>query len=96
MAPSVRAPMATPMSAWALKNPEDLTETQASQLARIRRNRGGIWRAYEMKEQFRAILAGDLSREQAAVLLDRWCARGAAVPARSLHSAPRPCVSAGT
>lgn len=61
---------------WALlKNPEDLTETQATQLARIRRNRGGIWRAYEMKEQFRAILAGDLTRDEAGVLLDRWCAR---------------------
>jgi len=61
---------------WALlKNPEDLTARQADQLARIRRNRGGIWRAYEMKEQFRAILAGDLTRDQAAVLLDRWCAR---------------------
>ena len=63
-------------SRWALlKNPEDLTDTQADQLARIRRNRGGIWRAYEMKEQFRAIFAGDLTRDQAAVLLDRWCAR---------------------
>jgi transposase len=63
-------------SRWALlKNPEDLTDTQASQLARIRRNRGGIWRAYEMKEQFRAIFAGDLTRADAAVLLDRWCAR---------------------
>jgi transposase len=61
---------------WALlKNPEDLTDRQAAQLARIRRNRGGIWRAYEMKEQFRAILAGDLSRDDAAVVLDRWCAR---------------------
>lgn len=61
---------------WALlKNPEDLTTNQATQLAKIRRNRGGIWRAYEMKEQFRAILAGDLTRDQAAVLLDRWCAR---------------------
>lgn len=63
-------------SRWALlKNPEDLTDTQAAQLARIRRNRGGIWRAYEMKEQFRAIFAGDLTRTEAAVLLDRWCAR---------------------
>lgn len=63
-------------SRWVLlKNPEDLTEAQAAQLARIRRNRGGIWRAYEMKEQFRAILAGDLDRVQAAGLLDRWCAR---------------------
>jgi transposase len=61
---------------WALlKNPEDLTERQAAQLERIRRNRGGIWRAYEMKEQFRAIFAGDLTRDQAAELLDRWCAR---------------------
>jgi len=63
-------------SRWALlKNPEDLTDAQAAQLGRIRRGRGGIWRAYEMKEQFRAILAGDLTREQTAVLLDRWCTR---------------------
>ena len=63
-------------SRWALlKNPEDLTDRQADQLARIRRTRGGIWRAYEMKEQFRAIFAGDLDRDDAAVLLDRWCAR---------------------
>jgi len=63
-------------SRWALlKNPEDLTDTQAAALARVRRNRGGIWRAYEMKEQFRAILAGDLTREETAILLDRWCAR---------------------
>lgn len=61
---------------WALlKNPEDLTDNQAAQLAKLRRNRGGIWRAYEMKEQFRAIFAGDLTRDQAAVLLDRWSAR---------------------
>lgn len=61
---------------WALlKTPEDLTDTQAAQLARIRHNRGRIWRAYEMKEPFRAILAGDLTRHEAAVLLDRWCAR---------------------
>jgi transposase len=63
-------------SRWALlKNPEDLTDHQAVQLARIRRSRGGIWRAYEMKEQFRAIFAGDLTRDQAADLLDRWCGR---------------------
>jgi len=63
-------------SRWALlKNPEDLTDRQADQLARIRRNRGGIWRAYEMKEQFRAIFTGDLTRTEAAALLDRWCTR---------------------
>ena len=61
---------------WALlKNPEDLTERQAGQLAKIRRNRGGIWRAYEMKEQYRAIFAGDLTRDEAAERLDAWCAR---------------------
>ena len=63
-------------SRWALlKNPEDLSAAQAAQLGRIRRGRGGIWRAYEMKEQFRAILAGDLTRDETAVLLDRWCTR---------------------
>lgn len=61
---------------WALlKNPEDLTDTQAAQLAKIRRTRGGIWRAYEMKEQFRAVFAGDLEPAEAIVLLDRWITR---------------------
>jgi transposase len=33
-------------SRWALlKNPEDLTDRQAAQLDRIRRTKGGIWRA---------------------------------------------------
>ncbi|MGH9087923.1 MAG: ISL3 family transposase [Acidimicrobiales bacterium] len=61
---------------WALlKNPEDLTATQAAQLAKIRRSRGGIWRAYEMKEQFRAVFAGDLDPDQAIELLARWITR---------------------
>ena len=61
---------------WALlKNPEDLSDAQAAQLARLRRTRGGIWRAYEMKEQFRAIVTSGLDRQAAAELLDRWCAR---------------------
>lgn len=61
---------------WALlKNPDDLTDRQAVKLAKLKRTRGGIWRAYEMKEQFRAIFAGDLTRDQAAVRLDAWCAR---------------------
>ena len=37
--------------------------------------RGGIWRAYEMKEQFRAVFAGDLEPAEAIGLLDRWIAR---------------------
>jgi transposase len=63
-------------SRWALlKNPEDLTDDQAARLAKIRRNRGGIWRAYEMKEQFRAVFAGDLPAAEATILLDRWITR---------------------
>ena len=63
-------------SRWALlKNPEDLTDRQAAQLAKIKRNRGRTWRAYEMKEQFRAIFAGDLDAAHATELLDRWIAR---------------------
>jgi transposase len=61
---------------WALlKNPQDLTDRQSEQLAKIKRDRGGIWRAYEMKEQFRAVFAGDLEPADAITLLDRWCAR---------------------
>jgi transposase len=61
---------------WALlKNPEDLTDDQAARLAKLKRSRGGIWRAYEMKEQFRAIFAGDLQPADAIELLDRWIAR---------------------
>ncbi|MCE7884124.1 MAG: hypothetical protein DYH08_09740 [Actinobacteria bacterium ATB1] len=57
---------------WALlKNPEDLTDRQADQLAKIKRDRGRIWHAYEMKEQFRAILTGDLTRDEPAERLDR-------------------------
>ena len=61
---------------WALlKNPEDLTDKQAAKLASIRRTRGGIWRAYEMKEQFRAIFDHDLETVDAIALLDRWISR---------------------
>jgi len=63
-------------SRWALlKNPTDLTANQARQLASIRRTRGGIWRAYEMKEQFRAIFAAGLEPAQAIAMLDRWITR---------------------
>ena len=63
-------------SRWALlKNPEDLTPTQSAQLKTIKRGRGGIWRAYEMKEQFRAIFAGDLEPSAAIEMLDAWISR---------------------
>lgn len=61
---------------WALlKNPDTLTETQEAQLKDLKRTGGAVWRAYEMKEQFRAIFAGDLTHQEAGELLDRWCAR---------------------
>jgi Transposase len=36
--------------------------------------------AHEMKEQFRAISAGDLTHDEAALRLDRWCARAQRAP----------------
>lgn len=63
-------------SRWALlKNPADLTDRQSVQLAKIRRTRGGIWRAYEMKEQFRAIFTAGLAPADAIAQLDRWTTR---------------------
>ncbi len=62
---------------WALlKNPEDLTDRQAQTLANIRRNAGALWRAYQRKEELRAIFAGDdLTDVEVADMLDRWCSR---------------------
>jgi transposase len=63
-------------SRWALlKNPGTLTEAQAAQLHEFQRRGGAVWRAYEMKEQFREIFAGDLNRDEAGQLLRRWCSR---------------------
>jgi transposase len=60
---------------WALlKNPNDLTTSQAATLTQIRRHGGALWRAHRLKEAFRAIFAGDLNHDEAAELLDRWCA----------------------
>ena len=61
---------------WALlKNPEDLTARQAATLKVIRRHGGSLWRAYQRKEELRAIFAGGLTDEETGELLDRWCAR---------------------
>jgi transposase len=61
---------------WALlKNPEDLTEKQAVTLTAIKAGGGGLWRAYQRKEELRAVFAGDLDSDQTMELLDRWCAR---------------------
>lgn len=58
-----------------LKRPENLTDDQQSTLRQLRRRGGAVWRAYSLKEAFRAIFAGDLDEQQTATALDRWCAK---------------------
>jgi transposase len=61
---------------WALlKNPEDLTDRQATTLTAIRRHGGALWRAYQRKEELRSVFAGGLTDAETGELLDRWCAR---------------------
>ncbi|WP_448072598.1 ISL3 family transposase [Georgenia yuyongxinii] len=61
---------------WALlKRPENLTDEQSVTLRRLRRRGGAVWRAYGLKEAFRAIFAGDLDTAQTAAMLDRWCVK---------------------
>jgi transposase len=61
---------------WSLlKRPENLTDEQSATLRQLRRRGGQLWRAYSLKEAFRAIFAGDLDPEQTAELLDRWCSK---------------------
>jgi transposase len=60
---------------WALlKRPDDLTDTQADQLAAIKRAGGAVWRAYQGKEALRAVFDPDLTSREAARLLDRFLA----------------------
>lgn len=56
-----------------LKRPENLSEDQAATLRKLRNRGGAVWRAYTLKEAFRAIFAGDLDTTQTAAALDRWC-----------------------
>jgi transposase len=61
---------------WALLNkPKDLTENQASTLRKLKRRGGDVWRAYTLKEAFRAIFAGDLTHPAVEELIDRWISR---------------------
>ncbi len=61
---------------WALlKNPTNLTDEQAATLRKLKRRGGDVWRAYTLKEAFRAIFSGDLDGEQVAELIDRWISR---------------------
>jgi transposase len=61
---------------WALlKNPGNLTDDQAATLRKLKRRGGDVWRAYTLKEAFRAIFAGDLDPDSVAELIDRWISR---------------------
>jgi transposase len=61
---------------WALlKRPDHLTEEQAATLRQLRRRGGEVWRAYSLREAFRAIFAGDLSPDDVAELIDRWVSK---------------------
>ena len=61
---------------WAfLKNPADLTDSQAETLREMKRTGGILWRAYQLKEALREVFAGDLYAATVADLLDRWCSR---------------------
>ena len=61
---------------WALlKNPGNLTDDQAATLRKLKRRGGDVWRAYTLKEAFRAIFAGDLDTDTVAELIDRWISR---------------------
>jgi len=58
-----------------LKRPDNLSEDQSVTLRRLRNQGGAVWRAYGLKEAFRAIFAGDLDEHQTAATIDRWCAK---------------------
>lgn len=61
---------------WVLqKNPTDLTDEQAGVLRKLKRRGGDLWRAYTLKEAFRAIFAGDLTPDTIIELLDRWISK---------------------
>jgi transposase len=61
---------------WALlKAPENLSQEQAAQLRRFKRRGGRIWRAYRLKEAFRAIYAGDLEPGDAPAIIEDWCTK---------------------
>ena len=40
---------------------------------------GDIWRAYELKEALRAIIAGNLDEHEVAMMLDRFCSRASRI-----------------
>ncbi|MGH3499574.1 MAG: ISL3 family transposase [Nocardioidaceae bacterium] len=58
-----------------LKNPKNLSENQQATWRKLRRRGGTIWRAYNLKEAFRSIFAGDLEPDETAKLIERWLSK---------------------
>jgi len=58
---------------WSLlKNPEDLTDAQAAKLESLKKRAGSrLFRAWELKEDLRAVFKAETGQE-AAALLERW------------------------
>ena len=44
-------------------------------MRKLKRRGGDLWRAYALKEALRAIFAGDLSEDEVATMLDRFCSK---------------------
>lgn len=57
------------------KNPNNLTDEQAGTLRKLKRRGGDLWRAYTLKEAFRATFAGDLDTITVTELIDRWISK---------------------
>jgi transposase len=61
---------------WSLlKNPEKLTDTQATTLARLKAAGGEVWRAYTLKEAVRGIFEPGLNIDDVTILIDRLLSR---------------------
>jgi transposase len=61
---------------WALlKRPDNLSDTQAATLRRLRAAGGEVWRGYTLKEALRAIFAPGLSVDDVELLIDRFISR---------------------
>ena len=59
-----------------VKNPEDLTESQRAKLAEVRRAGGRLFRAWDLKEDLRAVFRAETA-EEAESLLGAWLHRAA-------------------
>jgi transposase len=64
-----------PLVAVVEVRPTNLSDQQATTLRQLKHRGGDLWRAYTLKEAFRAIFAGDLNTEQVEQLIDRWLSR---------------------